>query len=51
LRINRDMLKTQRRERALIEACFKIQLGAAQSRYYAPSVTEIESFPDPLTVC
>ena len=25
LRINRDMLKTRRRERALIEACFKIQ--------------------------
>jgi predicted kinase len=25
LRINRDMLKTKRRERALIEACLKIQ--------------------------
>ena len=25
LRINRDMIKTRRRERALIEACFKIQ--------------------------
>ena len=25
LRVNRDMLKTRRRERALIEACFKVQ--------------------------